>query len=146
MRSRFVTALSGAALIAATLGLPVAAQSPAREAQGSRACPKASEVTFAHLVGRWRAQIEGAADATLVLVRHPQYRGVRGTIDRGAERSALSGEVHDTEFLLEESIDGIAISATWVGDVAEGSCGREVRGTWRLESDKVERAFVLRKQ
>ena len=143
MRSRLVMVLSGAALIATTLSLPVAAQNASRE---SRACPRASEVTFAHLVGRWRAQIEGAADATLVLVRHPQYRGVRGTIDRGAERSALSGEVHDREFLLEESIDGIAISATWVGDVAEGSCGREVRGNWRLESDKVERAFVLRKQ
>jgi len=88
----------------------------------------------------------GSSDVTIPGSANERPAYVRGTIDRGGERSALSGEVHDTEFLLEESIDGIAISATWVGDVAEGSCGREVRGTWRLESDKVERAFVLRKQ
>ncbi|MES2785512.1 MAG: hypothetical protein V4684_08625 [Pseudomonadota bacterium] len=139
-RAGLATVLSGAALLAATHSLPVAAQNV------SRACPKASEVTFAHLLGQWRAQIEGAADATLVFVRHPQYRGVRGTINRGGERSELSGEVHDGEFLLEESTDGVAISATWVGEVAPGSCGREVRGNWRLERDKIERAFVLRKQ
>ncbi len=126
--------------MAVALGMPVAAQN------ASRACPQAAEVTFEQLIGRWRAQIDGGADATLIFVRHPQYRGVRGTINRGGKRSELSGEVHSGEFLLEESDDGIAISATWVGEVAEGSCGREVRGNWRLERDKVERAFVLRKQ
>ena len=34
---------------------------------------------------------------------------------------------------MEESIDGTHISATWLGDVVEGSCGREIRGTWQAE-------------
>ena len=39
----------------------------------------------------------------------------------------LVGDVDDGQLTLEESLDGKRISATWVGEVVEGSCAREIR-------------------
>ena len=57
----------------------------------------------------------------------------------------LAGDVDDGELTLEESVNGQNISATWLGDVVEGSCGREIRGTWKAEGQAAWRGFVLRK-
>ena len=58
----------------------------------------------------------------------------------------LAGDVHKGEFTLEESADGKRISAVWTGDVVEGSCGKEIRGTWQEEKDPPRPyPFVLRK-
>jgi len=141
--------MNGVLANAARLAALLAAVAPAvLQAQAlARGCPKAVDVTHENLPGLWRAQFEGLPQgATLLLERHPEYKGVRGAINRNGERARLSGEMERGEFLLEESVNGTDISATWEGTVAEGSCGREVRGTWRLESDKVLRPFVLRKQ
>jgi hypothetical protein len=34
----------------------------------------------------------------------------------------------------------------WLGDVVEGSCGREIRGAWKAEGSATQIQFVLRKQ
>ncbi|MEJ8836906.1 hypothetical protein [Ramlibacter sp. AN1133] len=110
-------------------------------------CPHASEVTAAHLLGLWRAEFTGQGHAgTLLLEKHALYAAsVSGTINRNGDRSKLAGDVEDGEFTLEESADGVHIAATWLGEVVEGSCGREIRGTWKAEGDAKERTFVLRK-
>jgi hypothetical protein len=96
----------------------------------------------------WRAEFEGLAQgATLLLEKHPELAdSVRGRINRDGERAEVAGDVDDGEFTLEESVNGVNISATWMGDVVAGSCGREIRGTWQSERDRQEHGFVLRKQ
>lgn len=111
------------------------------------ACPKAHEVAQAHLLGMWRAEFDGLSQgATLLLERHPELgESVRGRINRNGERAEVAGDVDEGEFTLEESENGVNISATWMGDVVEGSCGREIRGTWQAERDRRSHSFVLRK-
>ena len=115
-------------------------------AQGD--CPHASEVTATHLFGLWRAEFTGQGHAgTLLLEKHALYAGsVSGTINRNGDRSKLAGDVEDGEFTLEESADGVHIAATWLGEVVEGSCGREIRGSWKAERDAQSQPFVLRKE
>lgn len=132
-------------LLLAACACAAQAQPQARKPE----CPHASETRQAHLLGLWRAEFEGAGHVgTLLLERHPEYtESVRGTINRDGDRRLLAGDVLDGEFTLEESADGKRIAATWLGEVVEGSCGREIRGTWSAETAPDDRrAFVLRKQ
>jgi hypothetical protein len=112
------------------------------------ACPKAHEVGKQHLIGLWQAEFEGRPrGATLLLEQHPELAdSVRGAVNRDGERADLAGDVDEGEFTLEESRNGVNISATWLGDVVEGSCGREIRGTWQAEGDSRVLRFVLRKR
>ena len=120
----------------------------AASAWSQGACPNASEVTQAQMLGLWRAELEGSGHAgTLLLEKHAEYaEGLSGWINRNGERSRLAGDVEDGELTLEESADGLRIAATWLGDVVEGSCGREIRGTWTRDGEQAGRGFVLRKQ
>jgi hypothetical protein len=139
--------LRAAVALATACALPGAiAQQPAPAAPPD--CPAAGEVTQHHLLGVWRAQFEGLdRGATLLLEQHAQYaQSVSGAINRDGESAQLAGDVEEGEFTLEESANGVNISATWLGDVVEGSCGREIRGNWRSEGERRSRAFVLRKQ
>ncbi len=115
------------------------------------ACPNALEMDQQHLQGVWRAEMAGAAasaDAVLLhLGQHPELAGsVRGTVQRGATLGQITGDVHQGELTLEESSDGKRISATWIGDVTDGRCGQEIRGTWHSASPETSIPFVLRKQ
>lgn len=111
------------------------------------ACPTAGEAEQAQLPGVWHAQVEGAEAVVLTLAKHPEYaQSVRGFLARSGRRVEVAGDEVDGEFTLEESQDGVRISATWLGDVVEGSCGREIRGTWKAEGAPLEHPFVLRKQ
>jgi hypothetical protein len=114
-------------------------------AQG--ACPHASEVTAHDLYGQWHAEVQGQPPvASLLLEKHALYaESVSGTLERDGRRSKLAGDVEDGEFTLEESADGIHIAAAWLGEVVEGSCGREIRGEWRRDGDTSGPGFVLRK-
>lgn len=117
-------------------------------ASAQNLCPHASEIRQEHMVGTWRAEFEGGGTVgTLVLQKHATYaESVSGYIDRGGQRRQVAGDVEDGEFTLEDSIDGVHISGTWLGDVVEGSCGREIRGTWSVDGEgKDARTFVLRK-
>ena len=105
------------------------------------------DVTHLQLIGLWRAQFEGSAPAMLLLEQHPELtEGLRGQVNRNGVRADVAGDVDEGAFTLEESANGVNISATWLGDVVEGSCGREIRGTWKAEGRNEEHAFVLRKQ
>lgn len=120
------------------------------------ACPTALEMDQQHLLGTWRAQLTGAAapgataSANAVLLQlgpHPELTGsVRGSVQRSATTSQITGDVHLGELALEESNDGQRISATWIGEVVDGRCGQEIRGTWHSVSPATTIPFVLRKQ
>ncbi len=111
------------------------------------ACVEAADVMPQHLYGLWRAEFEGLPGATLLIEKHRELKeSFSGAVNRNGERALLAGDVDDGEFTMEESADGIRISATWLGNVSEKSCGREIRGTWQAEGTKVARPFVLRKQ
>ncbi|AEG91479.1 hypothetical protein [Ramlibacter tataouinensis] len=112
-----------------------------------RTCPRAAELKPEQLLGRWRAEFEGLAQgATVLLERNPRWEGrFSGTVNRNGARSEVAGDVEDGEFTMEESADGTRISATWLGEVVEGSCGREIRGTWEAEGTELARPFVLRR-
>lgn len=112
------------------------------------ACPAAQDATQADLLGLWRADFEGAGHvATLLLTKHPTAEeSFHGTIDRDSERRQLAGDIDTGDLTLEESADGVHIAATWLGEVVEGSCAREIRGTWSAEAAPADiRNFVLRK-
>lgn len=130
-----------AAIVALLLAcaLPARAQAP---------CPHASEVTQAQMLGLWRAQFDGNGHVgTMLIEKHPVYaQSISGTLNRNGDRSQLAGDVEDGEVTLEESADGKRIAATWLGEIVEGSCGREIRGTWTRDGETRGTAFVLRKQ
>lgn len=125
-----------------------------KDAQPSTlACPTAASMDHRHLQGLWRAEFEGPAQgrlpgALLRLGPHPELaESVRGTVQRGSATAQVVGDVDDGALTLEESDNGTNISATWTGQVVDGSCGKEIRGTWS-SAPAPERPvpFVLRKQ
>ncbi len=101
------------------------------------ACPDAADMNHLHLQGLWHAHLPAAAPGTrptvvvLQLGPHPELaQSVRGTAVRGGITAQVSGDVDAGELTLEESINGTNISATWTGRVVDGSCGKEIQGTW----------------
>ena len=124
--------------------------------QSTSACPTAADMDHQHLQGRWQATLQPATPdaapqpattAVLQLGSHPELaESVRGTVQRGETRAQLSGDVDAGELTLEESINGTNISATWTGQVVEGSCGKEIHGTWTNAQPPTALPFVLRKQ
>jgi hypothetical protein len=111
-------------------------------------CPAADDVTPQLLLGTWQADLQGSWNgATLKLEPNPDYAGsFRGTLERDGQHLQVAGDLDDDGFTLEESADGQHIAAAWLGDVVEGSCGREIRGTWTRDGETDGRAFVLRKR
>ncbi|MBP6396133.1 MAG: hypothetical protein KA294_10045 [Giesbergeria sp.] len=109
-----------------------------------------------HLQGVWHADLPGHGGATVLrLGQHPELAGsVRGTLERAGRTAQVVGDVHAGELTLEESMDGKRISATWLGEVVEGQCGKEIRGQWMSPgadggadgATDTSIAFVLRKQ
>ena len=121
---------------------------PTAPASPTTPCPSPAEVNQLHLYGLWRAEWANTPDgAELRLERHPELaESVRGTLRRGDQVAQVAGDVDDGDFTLEESDNGRSISATWTGRVVEGSCGKEIKGTWNNAKNTQERNFVLRKQ
>ncbi|HEX2543723.1 MAG TPA: hypothetical protein VHL79_02530 [Ramlibacter sp.] len=114
----------------------------------AQACPHASEVRQPDLLGLWRAEIEGAGHVgTLLLEKHEHYaESFSGVLNRNGDRRPVAGDVEDGEFTMEESADGVKISALWLGELVEGSCGKEIRGTWTKDGETAGQPFILRKQ
>lgn len=142
---RFQARLVRAFLLASAL-LPTAQAQPNAPAA---ACPKALDVSQPHLLGLWRAEFEGLPQgATLLLEKHPEFQGsFTGGLNRNGQRAQIAADIEKGEFTMEESADGVRVSGSWVGQVVEGSCGREIRGTWQEEKDPPRPyPFVLRKQ
>jgi hypothetical protein len=141
--------LTGCWLLLALVLLP-AASAFAQGASGDPAaapCPHADEATHRDLLGTWKAEIEGGPERVIVLRPHPDLaESVRGTVRAAGREAEVSGDVDQGEFTLEESANGINISAVWLGDIVEGSCAREIRGTWQADGERATHTFVLRKQ
>lgn len=145
-------ALALAGTLAGALALPSAASAQIASSSASPApaapdCVRGTDLLPVHLYGLWRAEFEGGLPpATLLFERHPELAGsVRGGINRGGAQAQVAGDVDDGQFTLEESEDGRHISATWVGQVVDTSCGKEIRGTWTHARDNRAIPFVLRK-
>jgi len=114
-------------------------------------CPTSANVLPVQaLYGRWQVTFGTGGDAnvaSVVLHTHPDYEGgLRGTITRVGFVAQLAGDIDDDGLLtLDESQDGVAISATWSGDLQTGSCGKEFKGLWRNTRNDSTLDFVLRK-
>jgi hypothetical protein len=116
-------------------------------ARAQDACPHASEVRQAQLFGLWRAEMQGVGHVgTLLLEQHAHYaESFSGFINRDGDRRPVAGDLEDGEFTMEESADGVHIAAAWIGEVVEGSCGKEIRGTWTKDGETTGTPFVLRR-
>jgi hypothetical protein len=81
------------------------------------------------------------------LEKHPDYDGVRGTVQRAGQPPAqVAGDIDPEGLLaLDESQDGRSISASWSGELQADSCGKAFKGMWRRASDDSSHAFVLHK-
>lgn len=118
-------------------------------ASGQAACPAAQDVGPLQLYGQWQVQIDGQpGSASLRLEKDPeQPESLVGNINRTGKLAQVAGEMEQGNFSLEESDDGTRISATWAGQVSDGSCGKEIKGLWTntLQDNASPQAFVLRK-
>jgi hypothetical protein len=112
------------------------------------ACPAPAEVLPVQLYGLWRAEFDGAAlTATVLFEKHPELAdSVSGGVNRDGRKTLAAGDVDNGVFSLEESDNGQNITATWSGVVVEGSCGKEISGTWNNAISNTSHRFVLRKQ
>ncbi len=118
-------------------------------------CP--AEVGTAHLYGQWQLTLRPAhgqhTEAPLRLERHPDYaETVRGqwTAPSG-QVHLLSGDISEGELVLDESVDGVNISAVWAGYPVD--CGRGFEGERRpsagsdtdTDNPSLRQRFVLRR-
>jgi hypothetical protein len=152
---RHTPLLAVAFVLIAISAYPTSASSQ-NDPKSTAACPSAADMDHQHLQGRWLAQLQGAAPdapgatATLQLGPHPELaQSVRGTVQRNGATAQVSGDVDGGDLTLEESINGTNICATWTGQVVDGSCGKEIRGTWNNANptpSAPSAPFVLRKQ
>lgn len=130
----------------AMLRFTVAALMAAFACAGTAACPAPADLGPAHLWGLWRVSFGDGTTATVLFEKHPERtESVRGAINRDSVQSLLAGDVDDGVLALDESDNGLQITATWSGNVADTSCGKEFTGIWRRSNDNTERSFVLRK-
>lgn len=117
------------------------------------ACPTASEIEPAQLIGAWQvewtdgARQRGEAPWTLVLGPHPLYAGsLKGQLSRGQEQHLVVADWDDETLTLEESEDGQRIAATWQATATAGQCGRVFQGLrfTGSEPDASARRFRMR--
>ena len=107
-------------------------------------CPAARDVKPADLYGLWHFSLwpSGGNEDTAVsrgamlLEAHPDYPdSVRGQLQRSTRadevKAQVSGDVTDGGFNLDESDDGVAMSAVWTGDLSPTDCRLDIRGTRR---------------
>lgn len=94
------------------------------------ACPASADLKPEQLHGAWAVQLDGAGPHwSLQLGPHPEHLGsLRGELTLGALRYPVVADLDGRDFTLEESHDGQRIAATWLGEVAQGSCGKVLQG------------------
>jgi hypothetical protein len=142
-------------LLLALAALCTACAGPGVQNKAPPGCPAtARDLPVEALYGNWQARFEGLPGAaSVVLGKHPEYVGVRGTITRAAAApsssasvSQLAGDINDEgELAIDESLDGRSISGVWSATLQPDSCGREFRGTWRNAADETTHPFTLKK-
>ena len=132
--------LFGALLLAcATPAHSAEPVSPPPAAAASAACNEAAPMPVEQLLGLWQLTLwpeAGSADqpvsqGAVLFEPHPEYPGsVRGRLKRSGPgndlQALLSGDVVNGEFNLDESDDGVRMTAVWVGTPQD--CGRRLQG------------------
>ena len=117
-------------------------------------CTSATSLTQQQAYGDWRVTWQdGGATEAVHFGLNPEFPdSLSGEVKRGSTRLQLAGDLEDGQLNLEESPDGKAISATWVGAVVAGSCGKAIEGVWTRDESVVTkdagagvRKFVLRR-
>ena len=120
----------------------------------------AAAMPVEQLVGLWQLTLwptsgspkTPVSQGAILFQAHPEYPGsVRGRLKRSGPgndlQAVLSGDVVDGEFNLDESDDGVRMSATWVGTPFD--CGTRLRGERELsqaaEDEHTVLQFELRK-
>lgn len=145
----------GAALaltLTLTLTLTGAQAQPSQQpatATPAAPCPAAKQLLAPQLYGQWLAVFDkpprGLPTQALVqLERHPEFsdslagmvqRDLRsapgGRVAGHATRAQLAGDIEAGALLLDESSNGINLTASWDGQIVEGSCGHSIRGVWK---------------
>ena len=132
-------------------------------------CPAAKQMLAPQLYGQWLAVFDkpprGLPVQSLVLLeKHAEFsdslagmvqRDLRsapgGRVAGHASRAQLAGDIEAGTLLLDESSNGINLTASWDGQIVEGSCGRSIRGVWKdLSNESLPDApdvpFVLTRQ
>lgn len=128
------------------LGAPAQAQVKGRPLEP---CPPLRDVKPADLYGLWQFslwpigghEVDAISRGAMLLEAHPEYPGsVRGQLQRSTRadevKARVSGDVTDGEFNLDESDDGIAMSAVWTGDLSPTDCRLDIQGTRRAAEDR----------
>lgn len=136
-RRRWSLALT--ALMLGTFGPVHAADPTAAPSTPSSRCDEVAPMSVEQLVGLWQLTLwpdQGSPGApvsqgAVLFQPHPEYPGsVRGRLKRTGPgndlQALLSGDVVNGEFNLDESDDGVRMSATWVGTPFD--CGTRLRG------------------
>ena len=113
-------------------------------------CIAPTAFSAVQLYGLWRAEIDGEpGSASVRFQKDPeQDNSVVGSINRAgsqAKPALLAGDVQHGDFQLEESDDGVRISAAWSGQVTDTSCGKEIKGLWTNALTDQTQPFVLRR-
>ena len=112
-------------------------------------CPAAKQVLAPQLYGQWLAVFEKPprglpVQALVQLERHAEFsdslagmvqRDLRaapgGKVAGHATRAQLAGDLEAGTLLLDESSNGINLTASWDGQIVEGSCGHTIKGLWK---------------
>ena len=133
----------------------------------TKACPTAQQVKTEDLHGQWSVEFTNPprglpSKATLQLQRHAEYsESLAGTLQRNlsgapggrvpghSSRAQVAGDLEGGMLLLDESSNGVNLTASWDGKVVDGSCGQTIQGVWKdLSSDAAPDAadvpFTLR--
>ena len=140
--------------VALGLTLAGAQAQPVKPSAGAAAaaaapCPAAKQVLAPQLYGQWLAVFDKPprglpAQAMVQLERHAEFsdslagmvqRDLRtapgGKVPGHATRAQLAGDIEAGTLLLDESSNGINLTASWDGQIVEGSCGHTIRGIWK---------------
>ena len=135
------------AVVAGLLALTIASVNAQPKPATAEQCPSTQSILSSDLYGLWTATVEGAPEpATLLLEKHRDFpESFAGAISRDGIKSWVAGDVDEGDFNLEESANGVSISATWAGRIVDNACGREIRGTFKRTADGVQRNFTLRR-
>ena len=112
-------------------------------------CPAAKQVQAPQMYGQWLAVFDKPprglpVQALVLLEKHAEFsdslagmvqRDLRsapgGRVAGHASRAQLAGDIEAGTLLLDESSNGINLTASWDGQIVEGSCGRSIRGVWK---------------
>ncbi len=105
-------------------------------------CPSPDDVKPAQLHGAWQVQFRQPppgwpTQAKVRLQAHLEFKdSLSGSIERAPAPghptlALLAGDLDDGVLVLDESSDGLRITAVWEGSIVLGSCGREIQGYWK---------------